>query len=459
MNPPINQKINILSDVLFVKGTFSYSYKSFFESVLGIEKYLRLNGIKEDDIVILYDMNPEKTLFLLFALINLKAIAFPVDPKMTRKELISLKNASKASFILSDSLEETDTLNPSEIFEEAKKEESSLKKQSWDFEKPAIIILTSGSSGEPKMAVHSLNNLMFSAKTVNTYFDIKEKENWLLSLPLYHVAGLAIVFRCLLSDASLSIPVNKMDISDSLEKYRPTYLSLVPTQLWRIFSDNNSIKILKQCKMIFLGGSSIQFSLIKKSLENNLHLFTSYGLTEMASTVAIKKIMDNSTERAEILPSYQVKISKEKEIFLKGDALFLGYLENGVVKQKLNNENWFETGDLGSIHQKNMITVFGRKDNMFISGGENVYPEEIEKYLLMIDTIEEAVVVDVDDDEFGSRPIAFIKMFNKINSTEIVSHLKQHLPSYKIPDQFLPWPEDHFEDDEKVKRQYFKSLL
>jgi len=179
----------------------------------------------------------------------------------------------------------------------------------------------------------------------------------------------------------------------------------------------------------------------------------------MASTVAIKKIMDNSTERAEILPSYQVKISKEKEIFLKGDALFLGYLENGVVKQKLNNENWFETGDLGSIHQKNMITVFGRKDNMFISGGENVYPEEIEKYLLMIDTIEEAVVVDVDDDEFGSRPIAFIKMFNKINSTEIVSHLKQHLPSYKIPDQFLPWPEDHFEDDEKVKRQYFKSLL
>ena len=96
---------------------------------------------------------------------------------------------------------------------------------------------------------------------------------------------------------------------------------------------------------------------------------------------------------------------------------------------------------------------------MFISGGENIYPEEIEKYLLSMEKIENAVVVAVDSQEFGQRPVAFIKTQMEIDEQKMKSYLKQYLPSYKIPDRFLSWPEKYAETGIKMKRKDFKSLL
>jgi o-succinylbenzoate---CoA ligase len=452
---------NIIDDYktqVFVIGTSNYTYVSFFNRIQTISKQLESLGVKRGEVVILHDLDLEETVFLLFAIISLQAVALPVNPKTTISALKNIEKAAHAKHIISNSLAPVTGINAAEIFKNAFTQKTANPGIEWDYQAPAVIILTSGSSGEPKMAVHSLNSLLHSAKMVDTYFKLRPTDSWMLSLPLYHVSGLGIVFRCLINKSKLAIPPPKMKLSESLGQFKPTHISLVAVQMQRLLNERLTIDNLRKCRAIFLGGSSIPHSLIKKCLQNGLKIYTSYGLTEMASTVAIKKITGYTTDNAEILPSCQVKINKENEILIKGEALFLGYFEKDVLNRCIDKDGWFYTGDLGSI-ETNTITVKGRKDNMFISGGENIFPEEIEKHLLMIDGIENAVVIAVKNDEFGQRPLAFVMMNSKMKTEEVIKDLKKTLPSYKIPDRFIPWPADYKEEDIKLKRQYFKTLI
>jgi len=125
----------------------------------------------------------------------------------------------------------------------------------------------------------------------------------------------------------------------------------------------------------------------------------------------------------------EIQIGNNGEILVKGPPLFQGYL--GEKKQ----EDWFATGDLGDF-QDGKLTIIGRKDWMFISGGENIQPEEIEQELLMFSDILEAVVIPKNDPEFGKRPVAFLKVLTQINIRQIQTTLQNRLPKYKIPISF-----------------------
>jgi len=108
----------------------------------------------------------------------------------------------------------------------------------------------------------------------------------------------------------------------------------------------------------------------------------------------------------------------------------------------LKKGGWFPTGDMGTLDDEGCLLVAGRKDNMFISAGENIYPEEIEKKLYELGGIEKALVVPVASEEFGFRPIAFLKPKKgvKVDGARIRSSLEQSLPHFKIPDVFYEWP-------------------
>ena len=116
-----------------------------------------------------------------------------------------------------------------------------------------------------------------------------------------------------------------------------------------------------------------------------------------------------------------------------------GYFRDGAVQPAVDAAGWFHTKDRGSIDADGYLTVLGRMDNMFISGGENIYPEEIESALLEIPEIKQAIVVAISDSEFGQRPVAFLDS-DEIEVDGIVEFLEQRLAKYKIPVRFLPWP-------------------
>ena len=163
----------------------------------------------------------------------------------------------------------------------------------------------------------------------------------------------------------------------------------------------------------------------------------------------------------------ELSISSEGELLVKGKTLFKSYIKTILNdKSKLvnftNNQTdkngWYKTGDMGEIDKNGNLFIKGRKDNMFISGGENIYPEEIESAILKINSINKVVVLPFDHKDYGQRPAAFIDPFTN-NISLLKEEIKKVLPSFKIPDHFLPWPDDIDEQNLKIDREKFKKYL
>ena len=137
----------------------------------------------------------------------------------------------------------------------------------------------------------------------------------------------------------------------------------------------------------------------------------------------------------------QVRIAEDGEIFVRGNCRFAGYVQHQELVKPFDEEGWFATGDIGSLDSEGYLTVVGRKDNMFISGGENIHPEQVERALGAFEDVEEAIVVPVPSAEFGQRPVAFIKMRREPLAADAwLLRLEKIMPKYMIPDAFLDWP-------------------
>ena len=326
--------------------------------------------------------------------------------------------------------------------------EKALGEQAWkiDLGHPATVLFTSGSTGEPKAAVLSYGNHYYSARGANLHVRLISRDRWLLNLPLYHVGGLAILFRCLLSGSTVVIPEPNETIEYAQEHYAITHLSLVATQLIRLLRVEPLPASFARVKAIVLGGGPLPASALVEALRRGWPVLPSYGLTEMASQVCTASPLAPASQRMGAgapLRYRQLRINAQGEIEVRGDTLFLGYLENGQLVPSRNAEGWFATGDLGELDERGQLTVKGRRDFMFISGGENIQPEEIEHALMLMPEIEEALVVPVSDAEFGERPVAFVRYRQQALEPEAIkARLGQVLPRYKIPQSFLDWPDD-----------------
>lgn len=447
-------------DNAFLRASNSeISYGSFFNSVQNTANALRDSGVKNGDIIIINDVSLFDYPGIFFSIWKIGAIAFPVNPKLPDEQLTGIIRESGARHIIvtqtSEKIHDINLIFINRIT--GRTDINSDPSCTLDLNQPATLFMTSGSSAKAKYALHNLNNHFFNARGVNAFFNLKKNDNWLLSLPLYHVGGIAILFRTLLAGASFSIPSSNKSLSDNLLEFQPSRISLVFTQLQRLLTEEKAIQTLQNCTSVFLGGSAIPQSVLKKAQNYNLNIFSGYGLTEMASSVAIRDHKKDNQMQAEILKFREVKI-ENGEICLKGPCLFLGYLENSELSMPFK-EGWFYTKDHGTKTDSKM-TVLGRMDNMFISGGENIQPEEIENVLLSLEGIEQAIVVPVPDAEYGQRPAAFLQYSDNLHLTysEILQFLSGKLPSYKIPDLFLDWPEDlpqGYKSGIKLSRKWF----
>ena len=318
---------------------------------------------------------------------------------------------------------------------------------------PATIVFTSGSAGEAKAVLHTFGNHYFSALGSNTNIDLAPGDRWLHSLPIYHVGGLSILFRCLLAGATVALP----DASPGETIAGATHVSLVSTQLLRLLREESLDP--GELKAILLGGGPVPVSLVDEAAARGLPIHTSYGLTEMASQVTTTP-PDASREDLHTsgrpLPHREISISEDGEILVRGETLFLGYVNIEKVDRELKADGWFRTGDLGELDAGGYLRVRGRRDNLFISGGENVQPEEIEEALCRLEGVEEAVVVPVADAEFGARPVAFVRPCG-VRYEDLAPALELVMPRFKIPVTFYDWPEEAEAGGMKLDRAFFRE--
>lgn len=284
-----------------------------------------------------------------------------------------------------------------------------------------------------------------------------------MSLPLFHVGGLGILFRTFLAGTTLVVPDRDEPVEVSIPRYHITHVSLVSTQLYRLLECNGD-KTFGTLKAMLLGGSAFPESLIRAAIDHKLPIFTSYGLSEMASQVTTTPVGANWVQLLTSglrLRHRRIKIGPLGEILVAGPVRFRGYIEGRALSLPFDSQGWFATGDLGQIDDNGYLHVLGRKDNMFISGGENIMPEEIEFVLAQVPGVEQAVVVPVEDLEYGFRPVVFVKAIGKtvLIREEVLAFLEQRLPRFKVPDRFYQWPVGVGEGMLKIKRPFFKQLL
>ncbi len=456
----------------------THSFNDLDATTAGIAGVLQRQGLKKGDVVALSMPNSPELVLLLLALLRMGSIAAPLNYRFPASRLQDLLHPLKPAALvgpenMTKKLSASLKLDPETVVAES----SSAKEHSKQFNNstiqqfnslsaqqrntPVTVIHTSSSSGTPKAALHSFGNHYYSALGSNENIPFTSGDCWLLSLPLFHIGGYTMLFRSLLGGGSLAVTEPGTPIHDALNRFHLSHLSLVPTQLYRMLQNKEALKKLQGLKAILLGGSAVEPALLKQASKAGLPVYLTYGSTEMSSQITATSGPADTITAGRALLHRELSIGPGDEILVKGPCLFQGYLsETGPVPETDAN-GWFHTGDTGILSPEGELYVTGRIDNMFISGGENIHPEEIERALSSLTGVIRAIVVPSPDPEYGLRPSAFIETTEEAPAgNEIREKLSREIGKLKTPTAITrvkEWRLLH--GTEKIDRGYYKSLV
>lgn len=461
-------------DPALICGEEKLSFAQFNKKVWEIADYFLELGLKANQRIAILAPNSPQYIIVLYALFRIKAIACPISTRLPEEAVNESLDSIDCDFLITpfENILTSQKINIKKINlqqtidqKRAIHENANNKVFEIQYEQDATILFTSGSQGKPKAVLHSFGNHFFNAKGANENIAFNPHDRWLMTVPLYHVSGLSILFRTLLGKGAVVLPSEGQNILKELKDQKITHLSIVPTQLMRLLRMSKEDELFgsDSLKAVLVGGSSVPKHLIQTALQQAIPIYTTYGLTEMASQVATTKGLTKLEDvaQARILKYRQMKIGEHNEIYVNGKTRFKGYVNKDKLETPFDKEGWFATGDLGVLKNNDFIQVTGRKDNMFISGGENIRPEEIERFLCQLDNIEDAIVVPIKHAEFGFRPVAFVK-YNQskcIPKPEMIASIQNRLPKFMTPDEFYTWPTKMEENDLKINRSRLQKLL
>ena len=435
-----------------VSGSRVVSYAEFHDRVAQMTAALRRAGCNPGERVAILAPNSPDYLVWLLALLRLGAVCCPMNTRLPNRTVADLLRRIDCRKLvaqvpdeegLGDITSDVKILQGGDLPAAGWPLEEDAQGSTMPLDRPATIVFTSGSTGIPKAVLHSYGNYYYNALGCNRNLPLTAGDRWLLDLPLYHVGGLGILFRCLLAGATVVMPDGRETLDVVLERYEITHLSVVVTQLHRLLRQPESVRY-PSLRYVVLGGSPVPLKLLSRASARGLPVFASYGCTEMTSQVTTTGVDSTTAQRltsGKLLPYRRLRIGHEGEIQLAGETLFIGYVEGGSLQRPLTRDGWFATGDLGHMDDDGYLTVIGRRDNRFFSGGETIHPEEIERTLTDHDGVEQAVVVPIPDEEFGQRCVAFVQPREEHPDGEaLAAWLRQTLPRYKVPDAFYQWP-------------------
>ncbi len=312
----------------------------------------------------------------------------------------------------------------------------------------AAVLYTSGTSGRPKGAILTYGNLWFSAIASALHLGHRADDVWLATMPLFHIGGLAMLFRGVIGGT----PVVLHDRFDPDRAFRAiengaTLISLVPTMLERMLALPGDRPWPPHVRCILLGGSAAPPQLLETCRSLGIPVAPTYGLTEATSQVTTlhpHQVRQNESSSGRPLPSTELKIVTPEgdaregeigEIEIRGPTLFAGYLGDSQAR---TSDEWFATGDVGFLDNDGYLSVVDRRHDLIISGGENIYPAEIERVLRTHPLVADAAVVGVPDETWGARPVAAIVWTGDpaVAEAELRRHCATKISGYKLPDRF-----------------------
>lgn len=317
-----------------------------------------------------------------------------------------------------------------------------------DLDAPAVIVFTSGTSGWPRGAILTHGNLAASAHAWSALLRPRRSDRWLACLPLFHVAGLAIVTRAARWGVELEIQsgFEAAAVSRALDE-GVSHLSLVPVQLAALLEVRAGREAPPSLRALLLGGGPIAPDLLSEARAAGYRVLTTYGLTETGSGIAVGGA-DEATRRDPLamraLPGVTLRVEPAAaldgsgEILVRGEMVFAGYVGAAAGAAGGLHDGWLHTGDMGTLDSEGLLRISDRRDDLIISGGENISPAEVEAVLATHPRVAEVAVAGLPHPRWGAVPVAAVVLRPgpAVTDDELAGYCRERLAGFKVPARY-----------------------
>ncbi|MCU0497946.1 MAG: o-succinylbenzoate--CoA ligase [Anaerolineae bacterium] len=412
-------------------------------------------GVKQDQLIGVLMPNCPEYVLLIHALIRVGAVIVPLNTRLTAHELRYQVEKADCSCVIYrvETAETAQHLTQPLIAIESLIDHTtaSFMPQMIDFDRLHAIVFTSGTTGNPKGAMLTYGNHFYSATASAFRLGTLPEDRWALCLPLYHVGGLNIVLRCCLYGTAVVLyqGFDPQTILADLTQHQITLISLVPTMLTRLLDANGDQMLMHSLRLILLGGAAASIELVARCQSLGLPISTTYGLTEADSQVATQTpshTVDKPGSVGKGMPWTTITVIGEEhtplpkgeigEIVVSGHTVMAGYYRDPEATAKTLRHGKLYTGDLGYFDQDGDLWLVQRRSDLIVTGGENVYPVEVEQRLKQHSAVRDACVVGVADPQWGQQVGAAIILHKSVTPEELMSFCRETLAGYKIPRVF-----------------------
>ena len=423
-------------------------------------------GVRAGERVALLASNGPEFVQMVHAAPRLGAVLVPLNTRLTVPELVALVTDCKPAQLVHDEANRDTAASISAALaglprvhiaelaagEAADSPESHGCDGMLDLSAVHTIIYTSGTSGRTKGAMLTLGNHWCSAVGSALTLGLRDDDRWLACMPLFHVGGLAILLRSVI----YGIPVilhESFDagaVSRAIDEDGVTIASLVPTMLARLLEERDGRPLPAHLRCLLVGGGPLPMSLLEQCVRRGWPVAPTYGLTEASSQVATLSPEDaprRPGSAGKVLFHTQVRIEIDDaeappgvagEILVRGPTVTPGYFRRPHESAEALRHGWLHTGDIGFLDAEGYLYVLDRRDDLIVSGGENVYPAEVEEALRSHPHVQDAGVIGLPDEVWGQRVVAAVVPRETARTAEeaLLAFCRERLAPYKVPKEF-----------------------
>ena len=416
-----------------------YTYNDIYRGVVHVAR--NLEPLQVSRIAILSDNSVTMAIYVLATMVvhkELLLLNVHLKPKEIENQLAQLDVTT-----VLHSVERREQLPNSistivfESLEHILSDEEAEDTFDWTFEDRdiAAIMNTSATTGQFKSVPLRWGQIRAHVQASQKVLGRTEKDNWLMVLPLFHVSGLSILMRSLYNGTAVTIlpKYNEAQVLKLIESENINMMSLVPTILTQLEPSISHHKL----RVILLGGEFIPMALIDACEKKSLPIYKTYGMTETFSQSVTFSVLNYPHKRDSVgkpLPGMQVRIDKPDadgigEIHLTGPMVMTGYINKEPIDGDLN------TDDIGYVDEDGFVYILNRRKDLIISGGENIYPKELEDLVYTLPSVKECAVVPVLDPKWGQVPALFVAFHDgeSMTADAILSFMTKSLAKYKVP--------------------------
>lgn len=451
------------------------TYEKMADAIKGISHQLSHSyGVKMGDRVAILSGNSIDYLLLLFAIAKIGAIAVPLNIRLTKNEWsYQIKDSQTTTLIMtkdfkeiSEELQDDKLINLLISLEDlvgnantkpfdSKSHLTKVDKGDVDSSFPFLIIYTSGTTGRPKGAVLTQENMYWNSIHNILAIDIRAEDKVLTILPLFHIGGIGLfALPALLAGGTVLVPdrFDPAQTLDWIEKEKITIVMGVPTIFDAIRKSNRfSLTDFSSIRWFYSGGAPCPHELIEYYLEKGIPFGQGFGMSETSPTVFMMSKEDykqriGSIGKPVMFTDVRIVNNQDQdvmngevgEMIFRGPNIFKEYWNLPEQTAASFKNGWFYSGDLAKQDNEGFYYIAGRKKEMIISGGENVYPLEVEQTIQELAEVAEVAVIGVKDEKWGEVPKAILslKAGNQLTPEVIYHHCLGKLAKYKCPKTF-----------------------